>query len=315
MSDLISSLIVPKTSQESFQSAHSQPPSPLVKPTRQNTELQIYDIDAYLNDEKNKVLLAINVKQNQNEGSSSEGKQRANNGSPPEPVQLGVRTSQHVTTLFHLCQERSIVPEFEIDGNQDGFGGVLRIGEQTVAGKQKWGSKKAAKEALAEKGVEVVKGIEAKRKSPPARGGASPENWIGKLLGNRPTSSLESRPNRKHPMLKPSSPEYQNAIDPTLGPAYVEYALGLSFACTVRIPSHSSTFGSSNTPFPNKKAARSNAAREAVQYLVSEGLTNPDGTPKAKNKKIKLGQAVRIEERGMEVRKGTSWAQRVDGEY
>ena len=109
----------------------------------------------------------------------------------------------------------------------------------------------------------------------------------------------------------PPSLEYQNAIDPTLGPTYIEYALGLSFACTVQIPSHSTTFGSVSDPFPTKKAARSNAAREAVHFLISQDLTNSDGTPKARNKKIKLGTAVRIDQRGMEVMRGTSWAQRV----
>lgn len=116
------------------------------------------------------------------------------------------------------------------------------------------------------------------------------------------------------PPADPLNLEYQNALDPTLGPAYREYALGLSFACTVEIPSHSTSFGSPNNAFSTKKAARSNAAREAVQFLISEGLTNPNGTPKARNKKAKLGTAVRIEEQGMEVKKGTTYAQRVNSQ-
>jgi len=75
-----------------------------------------------------------------------------------------------------------LVPEFEIDGNQGGFGGILRIGEQTVGSEQRWRSKKEAKDRLAEKGVEVVRGTEAKGKSP-AGGGGTSENWVGKLLG------------------------------------------------------------------------------------------------------------------------------------
>lgn len=117
-----------------------------------------------------------------------------------------------------------------------------------------------------------------------------------------------------NPPADPLNPEYQNALDPTLGPAYTEYALGLSFACTVEIPSHSTTFGSPNDAFPTKKAARSNAAREAVQFLISEGLTNPNGTPKPRNKKAKVGATVRIEEQGVEVKKGTTYAQRVNGQ-
>ena len=186
MSDLISSLIVPKTSQESFHSTRSRlSSSPLVKPTRPDTELEICDIDTYLKDEENKALLATNTKQGQ--GSSSKGKRAASNSSPPQPVQLGVRTSQHVGALYHLCQERSIVPEFEIDGDQSGFGGVLRIGEQTVTSDQKWRSKKEAKEDLAEKGVEVVRWAEVKGKSPKNGGGGCLENWVGKLLGKDTT--------------------------------------------------------------------------------------------------------------------------------
>lgn len=74
------------------------------------------------------------------------------------------------------------MPEFEIDGDQSGFGGIVRIGEQTVGSEQKWRSKKEAKDGLAEKGVEVVGRMEAKGKSPTGGGGMS-ENWVGKLLG------------------------------------------------------------------------------------------------------------------------------------
>ena len=193
MSDLMSSLIIPKTSQESFQSAHSKPSSPLNKPTRPNTALEIYDVDAYLNDEENKALLSTNAKQNQNLGSPSKGKQPANNGSPLQPVQLGVRTSQHVGALNILCQERSITAEYEIDGDQGGFGGVLRVGEQTIASEQKWRSKKEAKEGLAEKGLEVVRQIGAKGKSPTnGGGGGSSGNWIGRLLGIPPKHNIKS---------------------------------------------------------------------------------------------------------------------------
>lgn len=107
-------------------------------------------------------------------------------------------------------------------------------------------------------------------------------------------------------------PEIHNATDPTTGPVYTEYALGLSFACTCTIPSHPSPFGSPTLAFSSKKAARANSAREAVLHLKSAGLTNPDGSAKTR-KKVTLGTAVRIEGKGMEIQKGTTFAQKVNG--
>ena len=180
MSDILKSLIAPKTSQDSFHSTRSQPSSPLVEPTNQASTLPFYDIDAFLNETSNQALLSSTT--NQNQGSSSKAKRAACSSSPPQPVQLGVRTSNHVAALNHLCQARGLVPEFEIDGDQSGYGGVLRIGEQTVGSEKNWRSKKEAKEWLAEKGVEIVRRIEGKRKVSTEGGGTS-ENWIGKLLG------------------------------------------------------------------------------------------------------------------------------------
>lgn len=64
--------------------------------------------------------------------------------------------------------------------------------------------------------------------------------------------------------------------------------------------------------FPSKKAARTNAAKEAVQYLIEAGDLNPDGSTKAR-KKVKLGTAVRIKGKGLEVKQDTTYAQKVNG--
>ena len=180
MSDILKSLIAPKTSQDSFHSTRSQPSSPLVEPTTAGPTLPIYDVDTFLNDPNNRSLLSSNTNQNQ---ASSKAKQAAGSNSPPQPIQLGVKTSNHSMALNHLCQARGLVPDFEIDGDQDGYGGALRIGEQTIGSEKNWRSKKEAKEWLAERGVEVVKRIEGKRKVPIGGGGWTSENWIGKLLG------------------------------------------------------------------------------------------------------------------------------------
>lgn len=96
------------------------------------------------------------------------------------------------------------------------------------------------------------------------------------------------------------------------GPVYTEYDLGGIFACTCIIPSCPDSFGSASDSFPSKKAARANAAREAMMSLIDQGLTNPDGTLKAR-KKVKLGTAVRVENKKLEVKRDATYAQRVNG--
>lgn len=97
------------------------------------------------------------------------------------------------------------------------------------------------------------------------------------------------------------------------GPVYKEYAIGVGFAYTCNHPSYPGTFGSATVSFPTKKAARANAAKEAVKYLIDQGLTNPDGSHKSK-KKVKLGTAVKVEGKKLEVQRDTTYAQRVNGE-
>ena len=94
---------------------------------------------------------------------------------------------------------------------------------------------------------------------------------------------------------------------------YNEYALsGTSFACTVHIPSHTTPFGGSHIAFPNKKAARSNAAQEAMQYIIGQGLTDSYGNVKTK-KKTKSGTAVTVDDNGSGGLKSATTAQKVNG--
>ena len=94
---------------------------------------------------------------------------------------------------------------------------------------------------------------------------------------------------------------------------YEEYVLGLFFACECTIPSRpNQLFGSKTEMFSTKKAARVNAAKQAVEYLISEGELNPDGSTKAR-KKIAAGAAVRMEGKGLKVSRDLSYAQKVNG--
>lgn len=88
-------------------------------------------------------------------------------------------------TLYHLCQERGLTPEFDIEGdNEGGFGGWLKVGNETIGQDQRWRSKKDAKEGLSERGVEVVKGMEVRERG--SAGRAAQKNWIGMLQGMFP---------------------------------------------------------------------------------------------------------------------------------
>lgn len=77
---------------------------------------------------------------------------------------------------------RGLLPRFEIEGDQRmGFGGTVAVGDETITSEQRWQTKKAAKEGLAEKAVGIVKAMPSlKRKRSE---GETQENWIGMLHG------------------------------------------------------------------------------------------------------------------------------------
>lgn len=186
--------------------------------------------------------------------------------------------------------KKRLVADYQIDGDASDFGGVLKIGDVTIASDERWHSKKAAREALAEKGFEAVKDMEAKSKELVATG-EEDKNWIGILA------------------------EYHQFIDPKQGPVYLEYSLGFSYSATCAIPSRpDQPFGSADIPFPSKKAARANAVRLAVKYLIAEGQLNSDDSIKAREK-IKLDATVRIQEEGLEVKRDSTYAQKVNDTY
>lgn len=220
MGDLLHTLVLPNTStfhpnssQESFHSAKEQGGISIPLKSRQNrpaeqshnqldsqtsasTNLasasahdsgQVYDVDAYLADPANVALLqsAASSAQHANykEAESSNKEQRL------QPVELGTQTSHYVSRLYEECQAKGLTPVFDIEGEADRatFGGVLRIGDATITLADQCGSKKKARERLAEKGVEVIKNMKAgmKEDSPAGvEGGTEKEvNWIGMLQG------------------------------------------------------------------------------------------------------------------------------------
>lgn len=99
----------------------------------------------------------------------------------------------------------------------------------------------------------------------------------------------------------------------TGGPVYLEYTHGIAFACTCKIPAHPNPFGSESEPlFPSKRAARSNAAKEAMQFLINQGLASLDGSCKAATKKAKRDAAVAVAAMAEDT-EAASFAKKVNG--
>ena len=197
MADLLESLVFPNSSQESFHSIAEHPPLSSPADTsathdsatprssssqfsaHQATGLPIYAVDDYLAAPENAALLKRAPDQK-----NAPTKQLWAETNPSQPVPLGSRSSHHSVALNLLCQQKGLVPNFQIDGDASkaDFGGLLKVGDITIASDERWHNKKEAREALAEMGLETVKGMAAVRKEPGTHG-EKDKNWIGMLLG------------------------------------------------------------------------------------------------------------------------------------
>lgn len=178
----LASIVVSNGSRESFHSTSSnknhaagtQVTASVHTNTPQDAVLQLHDVETFLNEPSNIALLATSP-------SSKERKTRLGSGSSgAEPIQLGApKTSHNVSVLYLECQQRGLIPEFEFEGDQNGFSSSVTVSGETFSSDQRWATKKEAKEGLAEKAVPFVKAMALRE-----RAATGPqENWIGKLLG------------------------------------------------------------------------------------------------------------------------------------
>lgn len=214
----------------------------------------------YLELPRTKALLAAANANLQGKGSKSWSN---GPGATVHPVQLGEPTSSfHIAELNQLGQKLGIVPEYDFEGdNQQGWGGSLRLGERTITKDgMRWQTKKAAKDGLAELGLEAIKGTTSVQDNM-----LKTKNWAGLL----------------HEFYNKSSSSHVG------GPVYTEYSIGSCFACTCTIPARSEPFGSEFGSFPNKKAARASAAMEAMNFLIEQGLATSEGKDVRVGKKSK----------------------------
>ena len=198
MADLKESLLVRNSSQESFHSLAEHPsPSSLTDPPvnqdstapQPSSQLQlpafhaaglpVYSVDAYLAAPENAALL-----RRAPDRKNAPTKQPNPGIDPTQPMPLGSKSSHYVSALSTLCQKKGLTPDYQIDGDasKPEFGGFLKVGDVTITSDERWHSKKEAKHALAQMGLEAVKGMETNAKEPSAPG-VKDKNWIGMLHG------------------------------------------------------------------------------------------------------------------------------------
>jgi hypothetical protein len=91
--------------------------------------------------------------------------------------------------------------------------------------------------------------------------------------------------------------------------------VGNHFACELQIDKRSAApFGGRLVMFPNKKAAKVNAAREAVEWLIANNYMGHDGPPaKKKRKNGSSVTAVIGSDATVEIKRDASFAQKVNG--
>ncbi len=100
-----------------------------------------------------------------------------------------VRTSQAVSRLYELCQPRGLQPEFLFEEPwPQNFKVRLIIAGRDISEGKLFPNKKAAKEAIARKGIEVLMNdpeLASKGSLVMMSAGGPPtgENWVGKLMG------------------------------------------------------------------------------------------------------------------------------------
>ncbi|MCJ1436814.1 hypothetical protein MMC27_006196 [Xylographa pallens] len=287
MSDLLSSLLIPKSSHESFHSATSQPAthaSPRPSPSPQHTlpaphgtaPLHLYNVDTFLSAPQTTSLLA------------------------PTTTALplsGPHSAASVSRFYELCQDKGLTPLFAIAEDPlrpQWFTGSLAVGPATLALETSQPTKKQARQLLAERGCALVRAMAprvARTDDPanPSAAAAGVENWVGKLL------EFSAR----HPALP--------------APTFTDFAVGAAFACECRVAQRPGVpFGGADVLFASKKAAKAHAAREAVQFLERSGALDAEGGGRRKRAKVG-GGAVKAEEapREGEGEGERSWGERV----
>ncbi|OCK95305.1 uncharacterized protein K441DRAFT_658709 [Cenococcum geophilum 1.58] len=212
-----------------------------------------------------------------NTGSPKTPKKTSNANSPPAftPTMVSTHTGGNTAAFNTRCQALGVAPNIEYTGSGSvGWSVRLDLAGSVLEDAGPHTNKKQAKDNICGAGLKLLKELEekgeislVKRKAGGAgdakTGGTEEavENCIGLLL------------------------EYARSTS-TPEPTYNEYSAGPLFSCEVELTQRpGEPFGGRNEPYSNKKAARSSAARKAVEWLRAEGLLSEDGPVRKKKAK------------------------------
>ncbi|PVH98382.1 hypothetical protein DM02DRAFT_643637 [Periconia macrospinosa] len=214
---------------------------------------------------------------------------------PVAPKAVGARSSKHTIKLHEKYQALAISqPKFIFEGSSvEGWWGKIVFenlldanrsahddqglnlphkvtlrenGHVELAEQDAFSSKQEVKEKLSEGALAVLEELEAKGK-------------VVKMLKRK--KGKDSTPVEGQAPIKKDEPtvnyigqllEFQRSTN-SPQPTYNDYQVGSGFSCLATIEGYPESFGSLEPPyFSNKKAARQQAARCAVEYFQTAGL-------------------------------------------
>ncbi|RMZ73759.1 double-stranded rna-binding [Pyrenophora seminiperda CCB06] len=258
-------------------------------------EDQVFTIDDFLNKHKDAYVVGQVSTTKNNTTTTTTNTMSKTPITPLTPIAVGARSSKYTILLHEKYQALGIPqPLFTFAGGSSegwsakvSFPGLQDAEElQGIGGEKKYNSKQEVKEAVSETAVAVleeleskgrVKGERKKKKSGGSGGNGAVElvdgeekevgeNWVGQLL------------------------EFQRSISAPQ-PTYTDYASGTRFACLLTLDNHpAGPFGSLDTLFSSKKAARQAAARAAIASFKTAGNWPDAATPLGGIKKKKKQQ-------------------------
>ncbi|KAF2751187.1 hypothetical protein M011DRAFT_455237 [Sporormia fimetaria CBS 119925] len=180
----------------------------------------------------------------------------------PVPTPLSTRSSAAISSLHEKCQYFGVErPVFEYEEGKDGGWAVrMRFWGEEVVERGQFRSKREGKEAVCVRGLEML--VRKEERGEVGRTGRT--RSVGQGQGESGGGEKEAMVNWVG-MLQ----EFLTA-EGAPKPIYQEYILSNRFSCTVKIADIPDPFGSQDQLFANKKTARQNAAKCAVDYYKAQ---------------------------------------------
>ncbi|KAF2090921.1 hypothetical protein K490DRAFT_62252 [Saccharata proteae CBS 121410] len=183
---------------------------------------------------------------------------------PVTPLPAGKAFSYgHIIRFHELCQAKGYLPELDfVELLPAKFTAKLTVAGQTITAEGPFPSKKEAKAAVCEMGLKVIEQLPSSVQTPPKQ---DTVNWIGTLLEYCSKTHIS----------QPTYQDYQSG----------EATNCLHFSCELTIPQYpDQIWGGRDKFFRNKKDAKTNASREAVEWLRANGHMSDNGSSKKKAK-------------------------------